>query len=439
VLAAAVLGFSRAAAQVEGRYVAQRMETASGIELLPDARFEFFFSYGAMDLGATGRWRREGDDIVLDTDPPVRPPRVELVETGHEAGEGFVVRVTDPSGQVPPYLDAEARFASGPPAYAQLDGEAYRFEPQPGRRIVSVRVGSGAFQFWSEPFAVPEGANMMRFRFDPADLGRADFRGQRAHIEGDTLTLAMLGEPIRYRRLTADEEAGLTAEAADTPSEDIATTPPQLAVPARPVELQMDAPPDPMLRAALADYGNGMFAGTTRMELRLNLGGRQFDFGPIGGSDYLQTGLRLDERGQVGGATLMWQDRLLTSDEALERARRLEAWLREGGAVAPPQGEDSRQPGPFQAMEQAGSPVGVAQAADWASAARLLADPAVGISAMNLYSLETAGAVVMAYLVNIRRAAEREGAPAFFEEGGREWLLGIDLWPVGTLPGVGRQ
>ncbi len=41
------------------------METGSGLLLHPDGRFEWFFSYGALDLAARGRWTRAGDGIDL--------------------------------------------------------------------------------------------------------------------------------------------------------------------------------------------------------------------------------------------------------------------------------------------------------------------------------------------------------------------------------------
>ena len=52
------------------------METGSGLLLHADGRFEWFFSYGALDLAARGRWTRAGDGIDLAVDEMQFPPQV---------------------------------------------------------------------------------------------------------------------------------------------------------------------------------------------------------------------------------------------------------------------------------------------------------------------------------------------------------------------------
>ncbi|MFL6591119.1 MAG: hypothetical protein ACJ8GK_00210 [Luteimonas sp.] len=52
------------------------METGSGLRLHGDGRFEWFFSYGALDLAARGRWTRVGDGIDLAVDEMQFPPQM---------------------------------------------------------------------------------------------------------------------------------------------------------------------------------------------------------------------------------------------------------------------------------------------------------------------------------------------------------------------------
>ena len=52
------------------------METGSGLLLQADGRFEWFFSYGALDLAARGHWTRAGDGIDLAVDEMQFPPQV---------------------------------------------------------------------------------------------------------------------------------------------------------------------------------------------------------------------------------------------------------------------------------------------------------------------------------------------------------------------------
>jgi hypothetical protein len=41
------------------------METGSGLLLRADCGFEWYFSYGALDLGARGTWKRNGEAVEL--------------------------------------------------------------------------------------------------------------------------------------------------------------------------------------------------------------------------------------------------------------------------------------------------------------------------------------------------------------------------------------
>ena len=49
------------------------METGSGLMLRSDCRFEWFFSYGALDLAAQGRWVGRSGGLELQVDNMVTP------------------------------------------------------------------------------------------------------------------------------------------------------------------------------------------------------------------------------------------------------------------------------------------------------------------------------------------------------------------------------
>ncbi|MDR7097703.1 hypothetical protein J2X04_000050 [Lysobacter niabensis] len=60
---------------LSGHYYLQGvMETGSELMLGDDGRFQWYFSYGALDLLAKGRWHREGDRVVLVPDDFRSPP-----------------------------------------------------------------------------------------------------------------------------------------------------------------------------------------------------------------------------------------------------------------------------------------------------------------------------------------------------------------------------
>jgi hypothetical protein len=53
---------------IEGEYYFRKIEMASGFNFRVDDKFEFFFSYGAVDRSATGTFKVEGDTLKLKSD-----------------------------------------------------------------------------------------------------------------------------------------------------------------------------------------------------------------------------------------------------------------------------------------------------------------------------------------------------------------------------------
>jgi hypothetical protein len=52
------------------------METGSGLRLNADGTFDWFFTYGALDLGARGKWERAGNGVDLVVDAMGYPPQM---------------------------------------------------------------------------------------------------------------------------------------------------------------------------------------------------------------------------------------------------------------------------------------------------------------------------------------------------------------------------
>jgi hypothetical protein len=50
---------------VPGEYYFSRQEMVAGFKFSPDGRFEFFYSYGAVDRNASGTFSVEGDILKL--------------------------------------------------------------------------------------------------------------------------------------------------------------------------------------------------------------------------------------------------------------------------------------------------------------------------------------------------------------------------------------
>ena len=67
---------SRDAATLTGHYYLEGiMETGSELLLRDDGRFQWYFTHGALDLAAQGRWQREGMHVVLLPEAFQAPPQ----------------------------------------------------------------------------------------------------------------------------------------------------------------------------------------------------------------------------------------------------------------------------------------------------------------------------------------------------------------------------
>jgi len=90
------------------------MEMASGILLKPDSTFEFFFSYGAMDRGGSGRWEwNEKKNAVILNTPDRHESDYALVQSRKDTGKLTIFRITDPNEYLLRYTQFRVHTASG--------------------------------------------------------------------------------------------------------------------------------------------------------------------------------------------------------------------------------------------------------------------------------------------------------------------------------------
>lgn len=163
--------------------------------------------------------------------------------------------------------------------------------------------------------------------------------------------------------------------------------------------------------------------------------GRQFVFDDVGGTGQAVLLLNLAiEAERLHSFSFAWQNRPLNLEEALERAKRLERWLREIGFT--PGDSDEPHGRPFGVQGE--SPVAPARwAANWIDAERLLSAEAENVEEMALFTLSGPESTVTASLKNGRRAARNfgmrghksddplAGRTVFDRNGGYEWQLDI--------------
>jgi hypothetical protein len=162
-------------------------EAAGGLELGADGRFRYGLSYGALDEQAEGRWRREGNRVLLTTDPPPRAPDWSLVLAEPGDPKLFALILEGPEGRPIPNIEVEVRMRDGSVERAQTRAEWLEAELD-GRVPVAITFRIPVFDAASPSFAIDVAkARKYRFRLDPRDLGVRDFRDWPLEIRGDLL------------------------------------------------------------------------------------------------------------------------------------------------------------------------------------------------------------------------------------------------------------
>lgn len=205
-----VLAFCLAVAQppaddLPGLYDGGAPEVAAMLSLERDGRFRYALSYGALDERAEGAWIRDGDRLLLTSDP-VDPPAFDLVarEDGPE-GELIVTLAADP--RLPVQLfDVEAGFADGRTETVPMNEEGARIAFAAGDPPRSVRLLLPMFDVAGAPIALgPAGGYRLRFAFRANDLGRVAFRATPLSLSPEGLRLMRHDRLLVFRRVSPGE------------------------------------------------------------------------------------------------------------------------------------------------------------------------------------------------------------------------------------------
>jgi hypothetical protein len=200
LLAAALAAPALAADCPTGLFMAAAgPDTAGGLELLPDGRFRFAFSEGAVDEAAQGRWRCRDGTLLLTTEPTPTPAAFRL-ETVREGDAPFSLVVTWPDGRGVPAVDFLLVVETGEPVtgYTQADGWSADLD---GRLPLSVQVTEPFYGTISPVFALPRRRNIaVRIVLDPHDMGTAAFADTPVTQADGGLILHWRGRAIAYER-----------------------------------------------------------------------------------------------------------------------------------------------------------------------------------------------------------------------------------------------
>lgn len=183
-----------------GHYDGHQMEMGAELLLKADGRFQYGVAYGALDEEAEGTWLAEGDHVLLTSDK-VTPPR--FVFLGQKPAPAGVLKlsVDAPQGMSLQYFDAAIGRAKGDGAGRQLTDDGLTLPFVAGDPPVKVQLFLPMFEQKSDVVTIdPAKGYWLSFRFEPNDLGKADFRGEALAIDKGDLLLQRFGRTIRFHR-----------------------------------------------------------------------------------------------------------------------------------------------------------------------------------------------------------------------------------------------
>lgn len=187
-------------AALVGHYDGHQMEMGAELLLKADGRFQYGVAYGALDEEAEGTWLAEGGQVLLTSDK-VTPPRFVFLGQKPAPAGVLTLSVEAPRGMSLQYFDAAIRLAKGGNAGRQLTDDGLTVPFAAGDPPVKVQLFLPMFERKSDVVAIdPAKGYWLSFRFEPNDLGKADFRGEALAIDKGDLLLQRFGRTIRFHR-----------------------------------------------------------------------------------------------------------------------------------------------------------------------------------------------------------------------------------------------
>ena len=200
----AVPGFAETASESPvGLYDGHQMEIGAHLELSADGRYRYELSYGALDEWSAGTWVRDGESIVLTSDP-FTPPAFDIREDGKRTGS-LAIRMDLPDGFDAQYFWLKLVHADGSSTFESMTRDGLDI-PMGDNPVVSLQPILPVMDLMGPTVAVPSAGAALRIAFKPNDLGVAGFDHERLPRNGDAYELARHGRTIRFRKVDTKDE-----------------------------------------------------------------------------------------------------------------------------------------------------------------------------------------------------------------------------------------
>jgi hypothetical protein len=200
-MAIAVPASAQDRATLVGVYDGHQAEMGAQLSLSADGRFEYGLVYGALDEEGQGSWVVKDGRVLLTSDP-VTPPR--FVFTGQKLAPAGTLRLSleAPKGISLQYFDAVFTSARGETKGGQLTEEGLSLPLDAADPPVSMRLFLPMFELAGDVVPIdPAKGYWLSFRFEPNDIGKADFRETALTIDKGDLVLERFDRSIRFRKV----------------------------------------------------------------------------------------------------------------------------------------------------------------------------------------------------------------------------------------------
>lgn len=201
-LAAAFLVAAPAVAQapLAGDYDGGQREMAARLRLLPDGRFQFALSYGALDEVAKGRWVERDGRVLLTTEPAPKAPRFAVVSDTPSKDGRVYASLADPDLlQGSPLTMVVTYEGADRPVFVEAD-ETGLVPLDPARKPLAIVPDLPVFPLPLDAHPLTPGGHRIVFRFEPNDFGVAAFADEPLELDGGDLLMRRHDRLIRFER-----------------------------------------------------------------------------------------------------------------------------------------------------------------------------------------------------------------------------------------------
>jgi hypothetical protein len=176
-------------------------DAAAELVLHADGRFDYAMAEGALDQESSGRWTREGNRVLLTTEPKPVAPVFSPGAIGMAKDASLSLKVVWPNGRGVALVDFRILFTDGSSAEGYTQEDGWSLEPGDARVAKSIQLAVPMHDLVSPIFPLdPAKGNAFTFLLTPNDLGRVDFEQVPLDIAPGRLIFHREGQSLVYVR-----------------------------------------------------------------------------------------------------------------------------------------------------------------------------------------------------------------------------------------------